>query len=149
MTSVQRGQVLVFFALVLPLVLLPVAAYAVDAAVSATTLARLQEATTRAAEEAAQQIDVARFRGGGGLAIDVSSAVAVAIEVIRASEPKANVGGVIVSGRSVRVQTSERVILPMRFVGAGDATVSAVAFARLAVGYDRPSSFLPLPTSTF
>jgi hypothetical protein len=149
MNGTQRAQVLVFFALILPLVLLPVAAYAVDAAVSASTMARLQEATTRAAEEAAQQVDAARFRTGGGIAVDVASAVTIAIEVIQASEPGATVSAVTVSGTTVGVQTSERVHLPMRFVGAPEATVSAFAFARLAIGYDRPSSRLPLVVSTF
>ena len=149
MSVAQRGQVLVFFALVLPLILLPVAAYAVDAAVSASTMARLQEATTRAAEEAAQQLDAGRFRAGRGIAVDVTSALTVAVDVIRASEPGATVISVAVSGTTVRVQTVEKVILPMRFVGAQDPTVDAYALARLAVGYDRPSSRLPLLTSTF
>jgi hypothetical protein len=149
MSAAQRGQVLVFFALVLPLVLLPVVAYAVDAAVSASTMARLQEATTRAAEEAAQQVDASRFRSGGGIAVDVAAAVAVAVEDIQTSEPGASVAGVTVSGTTVYVRTREKVMLPLQFVGAPEVTISAFAVARLAVGYERPSSRLPLVVSTF
>ena len=56
------GQTLVMFALLLPLILLPIAGYAAEAALLATRAANLQAATARATEEGAQAIDVAAFR---------------------------------------------------------------------------------------
>ena len=58
------GQVLVYVALVLPLVLLPVAAYAVAATALDTRHARLQAAVSQAAEDAVQRLDQAAFRAG-------------------------------------------------------------------------------------
>src|SRR5207249_9432593 len=85
MTDRRRAQVLVFFALVLPLVLLPVAAYAVDAAVAASAFARLEEVTVHAAEQAALQLDVLRLRSGRGVAVEPGTAQSVARAVIAGS----------------------------------------------------------------
>jgi hypothetical protein len=144
----RSGQVLVFFALVLPLVLLPVAAYAVDAAVTASDYARLVEVTASAAEDAAQQIDVAALRATGGLVLDVAAARQVAGDDVTA-EPSASVVTVGVVGSLVTVTTAESVMLPLDFVGAGAITLHASATARIASGYDSPSSRWPLPLSTF
>src|SRR5260370_7702721 len=57
-----RGQVLAFFALVLSIVLLPVAAYAVDATIVAGREADLQAATAQAAETAAERLNVTSLR---------------------------------------------------------------------------------------
>jgi len=144
----RSGQVLVFFALVLPLVLLPVAAYAVDAAVTASEYARLVEVTVRAAEDAAQQVDVAELRAGGGLVLDVAAAARAAHEELM-TEPGATVVAVGVAGDLVTVATAESVTLPLDFVGPAAIRLHATATARIAPGYDRPSSLLPLPVSTF
>jgi len=144
----RSGQVLVFFALVLPLVLLPVAAYAVDAAVSASTYARLVEVTVRAAEDAAQRVDVAKLRASGALVLDVAAATRAAHDDLMI-EPGASVVSVGVAGGQVTVATAESVGLPLDFVGAATVRLHATASARIAPGYDRPSSLLPLPTSTF
>jgi hypothetical protein len=145
----QAGQVLVFFALVLPILLLPAAAYAVDAAVTAEGFARLQEVAARAAEEAAQQVDAAQLRSGGGLALDVAAARLAAQEVVSVAEPSASLVGVTVIGTEVRVVTTEVLVLPLNFLGTPATTLRAIATARLASGYDSPSSLLPLPVSTF
>jgi hypothetical protein len=144
----RTGQVLVFFALVLPVVLLPVAAYAVDAAVTASDYARLVEVTARAAEDAAQQVDVAALRATGGLVLDVAAARQIARNDVT-TEPSASVVTVGVVGGMVTVATAESVMLPLDFVGAGAITLRASATARIASGYDSPSSRLPLPVSTF
>jgi hypothetical protein len=144
----RSGQVLVFFALVLPVVLLPVAAYTVDAAVTASDYARLVEVTARAAEDAAQQVDVAALRAGGALVLDVAAARLAAEDDVKA-EPAARVVTVGVVGGMVTVATTESVTLPLAFVGAGSVTLRASATARIAAGYDSPSSRLPLPVSTF
>jgi len=144
----RSGQVLVFFALVLPLVLLPVAAYAVDAAFSASAYARLVEVTVRAAEDAAQRVDVAKLRASGALVLDVGAATQASHDDLMI-EPGASVVGVGVAGGQVTVATAESVSLPLDFVGAGAVKLHATATARIAPGYDRPSSLLPLPMSTF
>jgi threonine dehydrogenase-like Zn-dependent dehydrogenase len=145
----QTGQVLVFFALALPLVLLPVAAYAVDAAVSGTTFARLQEVTATAAEEAAQQVDIIRLRAGAGLAIDAVAAASTVHDVVASADPNAKVVDVAIAGTTVTVKTEEVVALPLVFIGAAAITIHASAWALLAGGYDSPSSLLPLPLNTF
>ena len=145
----QSGQVLVFFALALPLVLLPVAAYAVDAAVAASAYSRLVEVTARAAEQAADQIDIGRLRAGGGIAIDVAGATAAAAAVIESAGSSARVVNLAVLGQQLRLVTTETVVLPFNFIGVSRRVLQADVTARIAAGYDRPSSLLPLPVRTF
>ena len=145
----SRGQVLVFFALALPLIVLPAAAYAVDASVTASVYSRLIEVTARAAEDAAQQIDVARLRAGGGLSIDIASATRAAEDALAAAEPAAQLHDLAVVGADVRLATTETVVLPFTFFGSPRVAVHAEVAARIAPGYDSPSSRLPLPVSTF
>lgn len=145
----RSGQVLVFFALVLPIVLLPVAAYAVDAAVTASDYARLVEMTARAAEDAAQQVDVAALRASGALVLDAVAARRAAQDDLLTSEPDVDLVTVGVAGGIVTVATSESVMLPLDFVGPAAIMLHASATARIAPGYDIPSSRLPLPVSTF
>jgi hypothetical protein len=148
MTRPNRGQVLTFMALILPLVLLPLAAYAVDAATVSTKAARLQEVTAQAAEEAAQQVSVADLRSGGSLALDPVNAGVVAMGVV-AEEPGATVRSVAISGTQVTVRSAEAVILPFDFLGVAAITLEARATGRLTAGYDSPSSRLALATRTF
>jgi len=145
----QRGQVLAFFAIVLPIILLPIAAYAVDAAFVSTRAAWLQEATAQAAEAAAQQVDVAALRSRSVLTIDLSTARGVATQAMAELEPGASVESVVAVGTLVTVTTREVVTLPFNFVPVGAVQLNARASARLVSGYDNPSSRLPLPTSTF
>ena len=145
----SRGQVLVFFALALPLILLPAAAYAVDAAVTASAYSRLVEVTARAAEYAAQQIDIARLRAGGGISIDVVSATRAAADSLALSEPSAELNDLAVLGAELRLATTETVVLPFSFFGSPRVAVHAEVTARIAPGYESPSSRLPLPVSTF
>jgi len=142
------GQVLVFFALVLPIVLLPTAAYALDAAVTAAHYSRLVEVTARAAEDAAQQIDVSALRAGGALRVDTVAAVQAARDDVLA-DPDARLISVGLAGDTVTVATGERVLLPLNFVGNPNVTIHASATARIVPGYERPNSRLPLPVSTF
>jgi hypothetical protein len=145
----QRAQVLVFFALVLPIVLFPLAAYAIDAAASASAFAKLEEVTVRSAEEAAQRVDTARLRSGGGFFVNAAEAMAAAQRVLAESLPDATIASVSVSGVMVTVKTRMVISLPLPLIGPSTVTIRVSAWARLAVGYDSPSSLLPLPTSTF
>jgi len=144
----QTGQVLAFFAVALPLVLLPVAAYALDSATVSARAAGLQAATAMAAEAASEQLDVATLRSRGELVLDPGSARAVAMQDLEADEPGAILERVVVSGVTVTVVASERVSLPLPLL-ARTVTLHAHSAAQLVPGYDRPSSRLPLPTSTF
>ncbi len=148
MTRDQRGQVLAFFALALPVVLLPVAAYTVDAAAVSSRAAGLQAATAQAAEVAAQQVDVASLRSSGALELDGTAARLAASQTLVGEEPGANLDQVSVSGVTVTIAASERVDVPLPLL-ARTLTLHAHAAARLVPGYDRPSSLLPLPASTF
>jgi Flp pilus assembly protein TadG len=145
----ERGQVLAFFAVVLPIILLPLAAYAVDSAFVISRAAALQEATSQAAEAAAQQADVNALRSRSQLTIDVNAARAVARQSVLEAQPGASVLAVQVSGAVVTVTTEEVVILPFNFLPAKAVRLEARASARLVGGYDSPSSLLPLPARTF
>jgi hypothetical protein len=146
--SSQRGQVLVFVALVLPIVLLPAAAFAVDAASAASVQARLEQATWSAAESAVQQIDAGALRAGRGITLDQRSVEAVARDALAAEDPNAAIDRLAVAGLYVTVEAAERVQLPLNFLGAPAVKVRAKATARLTLGYERPSSFLPFSVST-
>ena len=147
MTS-QRGQVLVFVALVLPIVLLPAAAFAVDAASAAAVHARLEQATWSAAESAVQQIDAGALRAGRGIMLDRLSVEAVARDALLAEDPSATMELLGVDGLYVTVEAAETLHLPLNFLGAPAVRLSAKATARLTLGYERPSSFLPFAVST-
>jgi hypothetical protein len=145
----QLGQVMSFVAVTLAVVLVPVAAYAVDAVTVGAAEAVLQEATATAAVEAAQQVDATALRAGRGISIDVAAARQVVLDVLAAEAPAASVSSVTVTGAMVTVATGELVRLPFGIVAAGAVHLNALASARLSSGYDKPSSRLPLPTSTF
>jgi Putative Flp pilus-assembly TadE/G-like len=134
----QSGQVLTFFVLALPVVLLPVAAYAVDATMIASREAGLQAATAEAAEAAAQQLDIGSIRSTGELTLNTAAALVVVHQTLAAEEPGANLDTSTISGAEVTIVTSEQVTLPFS-VFARTATLHARATARLAAGYDSPS----------
>ena len=148
-THGERGQVLAFFAILLPIVLLPMVAYAVDAAFVSTRASALQEATMQAAEAASQEADVGVLRSRSELVINASRARSVAAESIRLSEPHAQIRSVVVTGATVTVTATELIKLPFTFLPATAFRLEARASARLVAGYDSPSSRLPLPTNTF
>jgi Flp pilus assembly protein TadG len=136
--SNQAGQVLAFFALVLPLVLLPVAAYAVDASIVAGREAGLQAATAQAAETAAQRLNIDAIRSTGSLRLDATAVRQVIAKTLVEEESNARVDAVTVAGTDVTAATSEVVTLPFS-VFLGRVTLHAHATARLVAGYDTPS----------
>jgi hypothetical protein len=137
-SSKEGGQVLAFFALVLPMVLLPVAAYAVDATIVAGREAGLQAATAQAAESAAQQLNAAALRSSGALTLNTSAVTLVANQTLVDEEPGATVDASTISGVEVTLVTSESVTL-LFSVFTRSVTLHTRATARLAPGYDRPS----------
>ena len=145
----ERGQVLAFFAVALPVILLPLAAYAVDAAFVITRAAGLEAATAQAAEAAVQQVDANALRSRSDLTIDASAAQSVAIQSVNDLELGASVTSVIVTAGLVTVSATETIALPFNFLPTPAITLEARASARLVGGYDSPSSRLPLPTSSF
>jgi hypothetical protein len=149
MTGSERGQVLAFFAILLPIILLPLSAYAVDVAFVSTRAAGLQESTAQAAELAAQQVNVDALRSRSELGINASIAPVIATHALRDLEPGALVDSVVVMGTLVTVTAHEVVSLPFNFLPASAVRLDARVSARLVAGYDSPSSRLPLPTSTF
>lgn len=133
----QAGQVLAFFAVVLPVVLLPVAAYAVDATIVASRAAGLQAATAQAAEAAAQRLDVGGIRSRGALTLDAAAVELAVAETLTAEEPGASLDSSTINGREVTVVTSESVKIPFS-VFASTIQLRARATARLTPGYDSP-----------
>jgi hypothetical protein len=138
MSDPCKGQVLAFFALVLPIVLLPVAAYAVDATVVASREAGLVGATNQAAETAAQQLNVGALRSTGALKLDPAALSVVLAQALIDEEQGARVDSFTVAGAEVTIETSERVTLPLS-VFTRSITLHARATARLVAGYDTPS----------
>jgi hypothetical protein len=132
-----------FIAVALAIVLMPLAAYAIDVRTVSAAAAGLQEATATAALVAAQQLDETDFRAGGAMAIDAVAAGRAARAVLAAEAPSASVSSVIVSGAEVTVATGELVQLPLDFLPTRMVRLEARASATLTGGYDRPSSLLP------
>jgi hypothetical protein len=145
----QHGQVMAFIAVALSMVLMPLAAYAIDISTVSADASALQEATATAAVEAAQQLDAVGFRASGVMTIDAAAARRAARAVFAAEAPTALVSSVTVSGAEVTVAAGEVVQLPVDFLPTRRVQLEARASARLAGGYDRPSSRLPLPISSF
>lgn len=138
MSYKQNGQVLAFFALVLPLVLLPVVAYTVDATIVAGREAGLQAATAQAAETAAEQLNISAIRSTGVLTLDASAVNQAVDQTLVEEESGARLDSYTVAGIELTVATSEPVTLPFS-VFARSVTVHAHATARLVAGYDKPS----------
>ena len=137
--SGSRGQALAFFALALPLVLLPVAAYAAESSMLAARQARLAEVTMLAALDAAQQLDIPRFRAGLGAGVDPSGAVAAATADLAASEPDAVIDAIRVNGGLVTVSVHEWIPLRLAtFIRGAGVTLHAGAAANLTPGYQAP-----------
>ena len=148
--SRSGGQSLVSVALLLPLVLLPVLAYAVQATLLATRSSRLEAAVARAAEDATAAIDVSTLRQSGVLVLDPTQARSLASASLAADDPEAGLDGVAVTGSGVTVSAHERVPAGLGgLLGAGGTTLRASAQAQLTAGYSSPSSRLPLPSSSF
>jgi len=145
----QRGQVMAFIAVALGMVVMPIAAYAVDSATSSAAAASLEEATARAVVEASQQLDITGFRATGVLSVDAAAARGVVQAVLAAEVPMASIKSVTVTGAEITIATREDVQLPFDFFPDRAVHLQASASARLAGGYDRPSSRLPLPISSF
>lgn len=144
----ERGQVLAFFAIALPAVLLPVAAYSIDMAFAAQRYGELQAATAMAAEAAADRLDTASFRQRETMSIDPAEATSTARAALAGEDPAASLVAVAVAGDEVDVFTSENVEVPIPLFARAVA-LTARAAARLVPGYDSPNSRLPLPASTF
>lgn len=142
----SRGQVLVALAFLVPLVLLPVAAYAVSSAVAASRQEALQAALAQAAEDAAQSLEETHFRLDGIVVIDPRVAPEKAAAALAADAPGAVLDRIEVSGATLTLSAHEIVPLQLgAFLGVGHLTIRAVARAVLVAGYGRPSSRFPLP----
>jgi hypothetical protein len=136
----ERGQVLAFYAVLVPVILVPLAAYTVDAAVVSMQAAALQAATAQAAETASQQVDVGALRSRSVLIVDPLTARLAAARAMRDSEPAATIDAVVVAGSVVTISTREAIRLPFNFLPAPAIVIHAGASARLVGGYDKPSS---------
>ena len=144
------GQVMVLMAILIPLVLLPVAAYAAEAGYAASRAALLEWACTRGAEDAAQALDADALRSSSTLQVDPAAADSLARRQVAALDPNAIVDTVTASGTSVAVSAHEDVPATLAFwVPGGRLRVRGVATARLTPGYSSPSSALPFSTNSF
>jgi hypothetical protein len=134
----QRGQVMAFIAVALGIVVMPVAAYAVDSATVSAAAAALEEATATAAVEASQQLDISAFRASGALSVDAAAARAAAQAVVAAQVPMASITSVMATGSEITIATHEEVPLPFDFFPGRTVHLQASASAKLASGYDKP-----------
>src|SRR5260370_3102917 len=140
----QRGQVMAFIAVALGMVLMPLAAYAIDIATVSAAAAALEEATATAAIEAAQQLDEIDFRAGGAMTVDAGAARRAAAAVLAAEAPLASVSSVTVSGAEATVAAGALVQLPVDFLPTRRVPLQARASARLAGGHHGPNSRPPI-----
>jgi hypothetical protein len=148
--SRARGQTMVLFALLVPMVLLPAAGYAIEAGALANRQAVLTAATAQAALDASQALDTAALRAGSGWALDPAAAAATAGGSLAASDPAAVLDSASVRGGRVSVAAHERVAVPLAiWVGGRTVTLHARVTAQLTAGYSSPSSRLPLPSRSF
>jgi hypothetical protein len=132
----QSAQVLAFLALVLPLVLLPVAAYAVAATTLDTERSRLQAAAAQAAEDAVQNVDEAAFWNGSQAAPDPVAAAAAARQALAAYEPSAVVDASEVSHGVLTLAAHERAQVPLAaFLPFNVVTLRATVRVRLVAGF--------------
>lgn len=132
----QRGQVLAYLAVVVPLLLLPLTAYVVEVTRLAAAQARLETIAATTAEDAVQRVDVNSFRSGAGLHPDPAAAAAAAQAEVATREPGAAVDGVTVTGASLALELSEPVPLVFAgFLGTRAVRVHARAIATLKAGY--------------
>ena len=136
--SSEGGQVLAFFAIALPVVLLPIADYAVDATILAGRESALQAATAQVAETAAQQINVRAFRSTGVLSLDAAATRLVLEQALVDEEPGASIDSCTVTNAEVNVVSSEPVSLPFS-VFTDTVVLHAQATARLVAGYETPA----------
>jgi len=139
MSRAHAAQTLVAFALFLPLVLLPVAAYAVQATLLASRASLLQAAAARAAEDASQAVDIGALRSRGVLRLDLAEATRIAGASLAGEDAAARLDGVAVGTDSVSVSAHDQV--PLAFGGilrAGTVTLTTMATARLVSGYRNP-----------
>jgi hypothetical protein len=136
----ERGQVLAFYAVLVPVILVPLAAYMVDAAFVSMQAAALQAATAQAAETASQQVDVGALRSRSVLIVDSLTARQAAARAMRDSEPTATIDALVIAGSAVTISTSEVIKLPFSFLPAPAIVIHSEATARLVGGYDKPSS---------
>jgi hypothetical protein len=139
MNRSEAAQTLVALALFLPLVLLPVVAYAVQATLLASRASLLQAAASVAAEDASQAIDVGALRSRGVLRLDSVEATRIVRASLAEGDPSAQLDGVAVGPVSVTVSAHDRI--PLDFGGilrAGSVTLTTVAVARLTAGYGSP-----------
>lgn len=139
----QSGQVMAFIAVSLALVLMPLVAYAIDAATVSSAAAGLQEATATAAMEAAQQLDPIDFRSAGAIVVNGPAARSAARAVLAAEAPAASLSSLTITGAEVTIETGELIHLPFDFFPERSVRLEARASARLAAGYDRSSSRMP------
>src|SRR5713226_5483016 len=136
----QRGQVMAFIAVALAIVLMPLAAYAIDVRSVSAAAEALHVATSTAALDAAQELDEIDFRAGGVITIDAVAAGRAARAVLAAEAPSASVSSLTVSGTVVTVAASELVQLPLDLLPIRMVRLQARASATLTGGYDTPSS---------
>ncbi len=108
----EAGQTLVALALLLPLVLLPVVAYAIQATLLASRASLLQAAAARAAEDASQAVDIGALRSRGVLQLDASEASRIARTSLAAEDAAAELDGVAVGPVSVSAASSEPAASP-------------------------------------
>lgn len=135
----KRAQALVFFAIVLPAVLLPVAALAAETAVVAERQSRLSEATALAATAAALALDTNALRSGAAWTLDVQAAHLAAASALSRADPQAVMDGAVVLSNRVTVSAHEVIRLQLAvFTPRGGVYVHAIAVAKLTPGYASP-----------
>jgi hypothetical protein len=129
----QRGQILVFSALLMAFFFVPLAILVIDTGLLEAGYAQLTETVQTAAEDGASMVDEGLYRSSNGQAVhlDAMKARTIADQALTVSH-LAGLGPwqIAVQGDQVTVHASEKVQL---FV-LGVATITTTKSARLAYG---------------
>lgn len=136
----QRGQVIVWAAVMLPL-FLSVVGLAIDAGVVFDARRELQDVADAAARAGAMQVDQQTYRASSGktVVLDQAAARQVAAQYI-ADQPGGVTATIAIEPRRVVVQASRNVPTSfLRLVGITTVRVSAVATAAARYGISGPN----------
>lgn len=137
--SSQRGQAIVWVAVMLPL-FLAVVGLAIDAGIVFAARRELQNAADAAARAGAMQVDEQTYRASSGATVVLDQLAARGVAAEYAAQQGVRVAAIAVEPQRVVVEVSRDVPTSfLRLVGVATVRVTATAPAEVRYGIDRPN----------
>lgn len=135
----QRGQAIVWVAVMLPL-FLSVVGLAIDAGIVFDARRELQNAADAAARAGAMQVDEQTYRASSGATVVLDQPAARRVAAEYAAQQGVGVAVIAVEPQRVVVEVSRDVPTSfLRLVGISTVRVTATAPAEVRYGIDRPN----------